>query len=172
MRRHSPPPSANLYFLSFGFAFSISLIVSATADLQSGGIFLSPHFASSYPTSFPTEKSGCTWTPSHALARYFLVSYCKIITSSRARMSWEVRGSSGLECFGCPPGIRTPIDRFRADCPTIERGGNGSKGTYPYCRFQEPRALHNTLTASSLKCTGACPVGQRAELKPHRCSHR
>ena len=25
---------------------------------------------------------------------------------------------------GCPPGIRTPIDRFRADCPTIERGGN------------------------------------------------
>src|SRR5206468_13019473 len=26
--------------------------------------------------------------------------------------------------IGCPPGIRTPIDRFRADCPTIERGGN------------------------------------------------
>jgi hypothetical protein len=24
---------------------------------------------------------------------------------------------------GCPPGIRTPIDRFRADCSTIELGG-------------------------------------------------
>jgi integrase len=32
-----------------------------------------------------------------------------------AKLSW-VRG--------CLPGIRTPIDRFRADCPTIERGGN------------------------------------------------
>ena len=28
-----------------------------------------------------------------------------------------------LNFHGCPPGIRTPIDRFRADCPTIERGG-------------------------------------------------
>ncbi len=29
-----------------------------------------------------------------------------------------------LHDFGCPPGIRTPIDRVRVDCPTIERGGN------------------------------------------------
>ena len=26
--------------------------------------------------------------------------------------------------LGCLPGIRTPINRFRADRPTIERGGN------------------------------------------------
>ena len=32
---------------------------------------------------------------------------------------------------GCPPGIRTPIDRFRADCPTIERGGSGDRGAHP-----------------------------------------
>jgi hypothetical protein len=34
--------------------------------------------------------------------------------------------SQVIDLFGCPPGIRTPIDRFRADCPTIERGGKKS----------------------------------------------
>lgn len=29
-----------------------------------------------------------------------------------------------LYCFGCPPGIRTPIGRVRVGSPTIERGGN------------------------------------------------
>jgi hypothetical protein len=28
-----------------------------------------------------------------------------------------------FKLLGCPPGIRTPIDRFRADCSTIELGG-------------------------------------------------
>ena len=28
--------------------------------------------------------------------------------------------------FGCPPGIRTPIERVRVASPTIERGGNSS----------------------------------------------
>src|SRR5258708_18473474 len=42
-------------------------------------------------------------------------------------MSREVRGSSVLMCFGCPPGIRTPIERVRVASPTIERGGNRLK---------------------------------------------
>jgi hypothetical protein len=35
----------------------------------------------------------------------------------------EVQGSARKCTIGCPPGIRTPIDRFRADCSTIELGG-------------------------------------------------
>ena len=42
---------------------------------------------------------------------------------------------------GCPPGIRTPIDRFRADCPTIERGGN---------RLPEPQMV---FAGCLLECT-------------------
>jgi hypothetical protein len=79
------PPSANLYFLTFGFAFSISLIVSATRTLHSGD-FLSPHFFQSYPTSFPTKKSGGTRTPSRAPARHFHASCFKTTTSSHTRM--------------------------------------------------------------------------------------
>ena len=71
----------------------------------------------------PTGKSGFERTAANAVGHNLDVSYCKIITSSRARMFGEVRGSSVLMSFGCPPGIRTPIDRFRADCSTIELGG-------------------------------------------------
>jgi hypothetical protein len=33
-----------------------------------------------------------------------------------------------VQAFGCPPGIRTPIERVRVASPTIERGGNRLKG--------------------------------------------
>ncbi len=42
-----------------------------------------------------------------------------------AAMSKEKRASRARSRdFGCPPGIRTPIERVRVASPTIERGGN------------------------------------------------
>ena len=43
-----------------------------------------------------------------------------------------------MQTFGCPPGIRTPIDRFRADCPTIERGGNARLGADASGKTENP----------------------------------
>jgi hypothetical protein len=44
------------------------------------------------------------------------------------RASW-----ARLHGFGCPPGIRTPIERVRVASPTIEREGN--TGFYGSCRL-------------------------------------
>src|SRR5260370_35002609 len=56
---------------------------------------------------------------------------------------------------GCPPGIRTPIDRFRADCPTIERVGN---------RLKEPQMVS---AGGLLKCTRCGNYGIRAVCVLH-----
>ena len=36
-----------------------------------------------------------------------------------------------VQAFGCPPGIRTPIERVRVASPTIERGGNAGMVPLP-----------------------------------------
>ncbi len=42
-----------------------------------------------------------------------------------AKEAKEKRASlARLQAFGCPPGIRTPIERVRVASPTIEREGN------------------------------------------------
>jgi hypothetical protein len=71
-------------------------------------------FRSSYLQLFPNLKPGCRRTSSDALARSFPVS-------------------SVLVCFGCPPGIRTPIGCSRGSCPTIERGGNAGWSARASC---------------------------------------
>jgi hypothetical protein len=38
-------------------------------------------------------------------------------------------------CFGCPPGIRTPIGCSRGSCPTIERGGKAVDSLKDYHKF-------------------------------------
>src|SRR5215470_17785624 len=64
---------------------------------------------------------------------------------------------SGNAGFGCLPGIRTPIDRFRADCPTIERGGNRFEWSHTNYSASGRRFL---LTSNSFECTGWKRFGQ------------
>ncbi len=57
-----------------------------------------------------------------------------VLPACSRRMFQEVAKSSARRANGCPPGIRTPIERFRVVGPTIERGGNageckGPRGT-------------------------------------------
>jgi hypothetical protein len=59
-----------------------------------------------------------------------------------------------VQAFGCPPGIRTPIERVRVACPTIERGGTG-QGLAGVAN-----ALHS-LT-DSYECTCLAILGQRS----------
>src|SRR5665213_665666 len=51
--RHRPPLSANLYFFSLGFAFSISLIVSGMGRLSKVGIYFPHTFANPTPHLSP-----------------------------------------------------------------------------------------------------------------------
>jgi hypothetical protein len=46
-----------------------------------------------------------------------------------------------IHSIGCPPGIRTPIERVRVASPTIERGGN---------RLKEPQMV---VAGCLLECT-------------------
>ena len=57
--------------------------------------------------------------------------------------------SISVPSFGCPPGIRTPIERVRVASPTIERGGNTDEA---------PRTA-SSLTAFR-KCTDSLRTGQ------------
>jgi hypothetical protein len=58
---------------------------------------------------------------------------------------------------GCPPGIRTPIERVRVASPTIERGGNRLKGAaddgcwLPF-RVYEVRAIRSTRGRVFSRC--------------------
>ena len=42
----------------------------------------------------------------------------------RLRAKKNARRGRAYKAFGCPPGIRTPIERVRVASPTIEREGN------------------------------------------------
>ena len=79
---------------------------------------------------------------------------------------------------GCPPGIRTPIDRFRADCPTIERGGSGDRGAHPArvgewlrrlpFRVYWPGCARSTPRGARV----TCPLQlSRPVQPPLRCAH-
>ncbi len=98
------------------------------------------------PTSVPTEKAGCPRTSSHLFRRsssyprgvwwiqdvYYeqLVGFKEVrggVTKGKEKRASRAR----LHGFGCPPGIRTPIERVRVASPTIERGGNAWLGVAP-----------------------------------------
>src|ERR1700722_14007733 len=55
-RRHNPPPSASLYFLSFGLALSISLIVSPIMSPPEQGIFIPHTWAHRTPHHSPQKR--------------------------------------------------------------------------------------------------------------------
>src|SRR5581483_9170652 len=84
------------------------------------GEFRTHRLASLYPQSYPQQRVAVPVRPRTAVDRTSAQPVDFIIVLEFQ----EVLGRSDKYVLGCPPGIRTPIDRFRADCPTIEREGN------------------------------------------------
>ena len=86
----------------------------------------------SYPQLFGHHTPTCS--PSWSLAVVARLrtrisrNFMKIKMPPRAVAFSEVQGSSVFKHFGCPPGIRTPIERVRVASPTIEREGNTGCG--------------------------------------------
>jgi hypothetical protein len=70
--RLRPPPSSILYFLTFGFALSISLMVSAMVSLQNGVIFVPQTLVHRTPNCSPIKLVAAAARPrtsSHLFSR-------------------------------------------------------------------------------------------------------
>ena len=86
----------------------------------------------------PSEHNNLYGKPEYAALQTHLTERLNVLCAKIP----ERKGSKLVRfAVGCLPGIRTPIDRFRADCPTIERGGN---------RLNDAEPQYGSLLASTL----------------------
>ena len=120
-------------------AFSSSLTVNARMSLQDGGIFIPQLLVHRTPIHSPTifvavlaptrtSPDDNPWRmPTLYPSKPFIcIDLHKFRGVRRGAWKGNEKRAPGraLQGCGCPPGIRTPIERVRVASPTIERGGN------------------------------------------------
>jgi hypothetical protein len=129
----------------------------------------------------PNRHSHTKTSPSPPLTLFSARLYANFDRGRGYReITWRVREPDSTfveKICGCPPGIRTPIERVRVASPTIERGGNRLKGAagiacwLPF-RVYEVKEIRSTPARVSQPCMLALECGHGSLREPDECGFR